>query len=241
MGQRWQRFTAWEYHIKKYWDKDKAKMYLGEKYDQITPDMIEAEKRATAKALLAGVSKDLHQEVFLPRLRESYPARNYVAEWLRRIGYEVEVGPEVAAGTHKEWKEYADSGDLHILPANLRVETKMRHKTHRGDPFLFTGAHDFPYPTFIVCAKHSWDRAKEKPVAYITLSADMKYAGCVYGGDNSLWESVVKKDSNLQGRAQETYVARLSDVFFCPTYLDVDPIVEAYNHRSKEGPEGWKK
>jgi len=163
--------------------------------------------------------KNLHEEVFKPRLRESYKGTRFAAEWLRRLGYEVHQTPGRVAGTHAEWKEYADSGDLIILPAKMIVEVKVR-------TFRFTGAGDFLYPTMIVCAQHSWERKPVKPLAYLILSSDMKYAGCVYGGDARRWGVDAMKDRALRDKLYTNFTAKLSDVFFCPTDGSVDPLKE---------------
>jgi hypothetical protein len=143
-----------------------------------------------------------NNRLFLKFLDESQPAVMAVADWLRSMGFPVRINPTFKAPTRAEWRDYADGGDLEIAQ---RIEVKRRS-------FSFTGREDFPYESFFVCAKHSFDRARPKPHAYVILSSDMAHAGIVYGKDSQLWTVERKQDTRRIGYSQEFYIAPLDSV-----------------------------
>lgn len=210
------RFTPWEYHIKKYWDKDKAKMYLGEKYDQITPKMIEAEMRATCNALLAGVAKAKAEdgEVFRSALKESEPDIALAGRWLAALGYET-VRPKAPEGP-RAWE--SDRGDLLIMPTRLRIEVKRRTK------FNFSSPVDYPYPDFMVVAKHKWDAANPKPLAFIIFSRNRLHAGTVISTSKRTWRVAKGMDRRYKTSREDYYIAPMDEVFFCPVDFSINPL-----------------
>jgi len=147
----------------------------------------------------------MNHEKFQKHLQESMRGVEIVATWLKAKGYEIQVPETKVAPTHEQWREYADHGDLFI---KQRIEVKQLgiNFSHAGD-WLYA-------PRYIVCAKHSFDRADHKPHAYVHLSKDGKHAGIVYTSSRSRWYVDTVKDSRYQDYAQECYLAKLSDVKF---------------------------
>ena len=136
---------------------------------------------------------------FLEHLKESKTAVWVVARWLSERGYSVKINPTPVADKHENWESYADNGDIEI---NQRVEIKEVSQT-------FTSTADWPFGTeFIVCARHSFDRATPKPFAYIILSKCNKYAAIVMVSTHKYWYVERRKDSRYEDVSQEFY--------FCP-------------------------
>jgi len=114
----------------------------------------------------------------------------------------VQVNTAPILDDHKNWKSYADMGDISIAQ---RVEVKQLGVN-------FTNSDDFPFaPKFIVCARHAWDNARPKPYAYIILSKDSQTAAIVYGSTHEHWGVERRRDSR--------YVDFEQDFYFCPLSL----------------------
>lgn len=142
---------------------------------------------------------------FLQHLDESQTAVWHVAKWLHGLGYKVAVNAISKAPRHEDWQDYADSGDLEI---NQRMEVKKLSVD-------FTGPQDWPFGSkFLVCAKHSFDRATPKPHAYIILSKSGTHAAIVKKESYQRWYVEQRKDSRYQDVEQEFYLAPLDCVQF---------------------------
>jgi hypothetical protein len=107
-----------------------------------------------------GTPEAANHEKFLAHLSASGDACWLVSKWLQSRGYPVRVNPTFYSPEPKAWKEYADGGDIEI---GLRIEVK-------GLSAAFTSDTDWPFPNFIVCAKHSFDRSRPRPYAYIAVN-----------------------------------------------------------------------
>lgn len=124
------------------------------------------------------------------------------ARWLQSIGKQVVVMPTSKTPTHAEWKQHADSGDLYV---QQRIEIKRRGVD-------FTGPNDWPHgDTFFVCAKHSWDRAKPKPHAYMIFNNAMTHVAIVLGDSRPKWSVVNREDKRYVGYRQDFYCLNTSD------------------------------
>lgn len=144
---------------------------------------------------------NLTHEKFIEHLESSQATVWNVAMWLQSIGYAVTVNPMQKAPNHENWKDYADKGDIVI---QQRVEVKQISR-------VFSGLADWPFgKKFIVCAKHSFDRAKPKPFAYIIVSADgMSYA-LVSASTAERWTVEKRGDTRYgEGYSQEFYLCPL--------------------------------
>lgn len=133
---------------------------------------------------------------FHKHLDASHDAVWNAARWLQSIGRQVVIMPSSKTPTHAEWKQHADTGDLYI---QQRIEVKRRSKH-------FSGPIDWPHgDTFFVCAKHSWDRAKPKPHAYMIFNKDMTHVAIVLGDSHPEWSVINKEDSRYVGYRQDFY------------------------------------
>ena len=118
------------------------------------------------------------------------------------MGYPVSIPPTFVAPSHEEREEYADDGDLYV---GQRVEVKRLGVE-------FTGRADWPFGSkFIVCAKHSFDRAKPKPYRYYYLNKSETHAAIVMGSSHKSWYCETKKDSRYEDMVQDCYM--------CPMHL----------------------
>jgi len=144
-----------------------------------------------------------HQK-FLQHLEESKVPVMVAGQWLNKLGYKVGLPPASAAEKHEDWEKHADSGDLTI---ELRVEVK--HLSAE-----FTGKEDWPFRDYIVCAKHSFDRANPRPYMYININKAMTHAGIVMGSHRQKWTAEPRTDRRYEGVAQECYIAPVDSVMF---------------------------
>jgi hypothetical protein len=139
---------------------------------------------------------------FHKHLEQSQDAVWKAAKWLQSNGKHVLITPMTKTPTHSEWHKHADSGDLYI---QQRIEVKRR-SVH------FTGPEDWPHgDKFFVCAKHSWDRAKPKPHAYLIFNTTMTTVAIVLGDSYPLWFVERREDRRYEKYSQEFYVCRTDD------------------------------
>lgn len=144
-----------------------------------------------------------HQK-FLGHLRDSVEGVFFAAKWLHSFGYDVTVKPSTEAETHADWKRHADGGDIFI---QQRIEVKQLGCTFTESQWPFG-------EDFIVCAKHSFDRATPKPYAYLYISADQGCVAVLKSETSGSWEVKKRKDSRYEGIEQEFYFAPLEHVRF---------------------------
>lgn len=152
---------------------------------------------------------------FLNHLNASIEPVFRVAQWLCSKGHDIYIPGLKRASHPNQWQQFADSGDLFLVRDGnlLRLEVKRLGVN-------FTGPNDWPFGNrFIVCAKHSFDRADPAPHAYIILSKDMHYAAVSRSCDRNLWKIDRIQDRRYQGISQEFYLSPLSAVRWTP----IDP------------------
>lgn len=148
--------------------------------------------------------KENHQR-FLKHLAASNDGVWRVAQWLQQKGYPVTVNPMTQAKTRAEWKDHRDEGDLTVA---MRVEVK--HLSAQ-----FTCMNDWPFKDkFIVCARHSYDQAKQKPYAYVCMNRDKTHAAIVPGSTRSKWYVEERQDRRYEGVTQEFYLCPLDQIEF---------------------------
>lgn len=144
-------------------------------------------------------------DIFINRLRASHKAVLRVAERLTEQGLPVSVSPLLIRPDQSQWRDFADSGDLHI---QQRIEVK-----HRSFDF---GTSDWPHPDYLICDANSFDRAQPKPSAYVHVSADFRTVGIVnVAKTHSEWRvrEVFDKGHTM---ARSTYVCDPSVPVFLP-------------------------
>ena len=131
------------------------------------------------------------------------------AKYLFDMGYEVKIRQMGRAKAHSEWRDAADNGDLEICLGGQakRIEVK-------GLSCDFQDGADWPFPDFIVCASHSWNRADPKPYAYMILNKHRTHMGIVRGQDSKDWIKVKRQDQRYMGVEQEFYLSPLKNVMW---------------------------
>ena len=144
---------------------------------------------------------------FAKHLIESQDAVWQVARWLQSKGNAVTVNPTFITPSHDQWEDYADSGDLLITQ---RIEVKRLSAS-------FTCKEDWPFKDkFIVCAKHAWDRALQKPYAFIYLNKEQTHIAVLKGDTHKSWTHSKRTDSRYENMTQEFYFCDLGLVKFMP-------------------------
>jgi len=147
--------------------------------------------------------QDTNHKRFLQHLEKSASAVWFVAMWFWGKGYTVTMPFITMASGHEQWRDHADNGDLEVLIGNERKRVEVKHLG-----VCFTGREDWPFPDFIVCAKHSFDNAQPKPDYYIVLSNDKEAMGIVDTSYASEWTTSRRTDSRYKGIDQDFYVCR---------------------------------
>lgn len=149
------------------------------------------------------------KDVFLTRLNHSTVGTMAIAKWFVDRGYDVLVRGIKRRPKHSEWKKYADEGDTLIYKDGLcnKIETKRLTRN-------FTCKTDWPFKDeFIVCAKHSYDRAKIKAHAYVIINDKMTHMATVKPRSTAdKWTISSKTDSGYA----EPYS---QDFYLCPIDL----------------------
>jgi hypothetical protein len=144
-------------------------------------------------------------ERFRQHLEDSKFGVQVIADWFTMNGYAVRLPPVRVCKNHAEWKAFADDGDLFI---ESRIEVK-----HLGVDF--TCREDWPFgEKFIVCAKHSWDRAQPKPQAYYVLNKQASHLAIVLGRTSNEWFVEERRDSRYDDVEQSFYFCPLDKVIF---------------------------
>lgn len=141
---------------------------------------------------------------FKKHLAQSHSAVWKVAQYLSSKGNPVTVPPTFVTPNHKDWKEYADDGDIYM---GQRIEVKRRG-------FSFSSKESWPYKTFMVCAKHSFDNAKPKPYAYFVLSKEGNNSAVVMASTQKSWIVDRVKDKRYDNMVQDVYLCPLNLVKF---------------------------
>jgi len=138
-----------------------------------------------------------NHDKFQEHLLASHEATIIVTRWLTAKGFDVTLRGLHVAPEAKDWRDYADSGDLEIIS---RAEVK--HLSAE-----FTCVDDWPFHDFMVCAKHSWDNAKQKPYRYFYLNKDCTHmASLDPGKTRKHWSVTTRRDTRYDDLSQEFYV-----------------------------------
>lgn len=130
-----------------------------------------------------------------------------MARWLWSQGYTVSIPKMDIAPEHDQWREYKDNGDLFITKNGYKQRVEVK-----GLKVTFMGKRDWPYPDFIVCAKHSFDNAKPKPAYYIIVSADKRALAVVDTRMSKFWKVINRDDSRYYKVAQDFYICPMEYV-----------------------------
>lgn len=143
-------------------------------------------------------------ERFRKHLAKSEEGVQFAAHYLLSLGHDVLIKATSCAPSRDQWKEFADDGDLYI---QQRVEVKHLSAT-------FAEGH-WPFGSkFLVCAKHSYDRSKPKPFAYLYFSSDRKCVASVLGSSRPHWYVESRNDQRYENYKQDFYLCPLEHVKF---------------------------
>lgn len=150
--------------------------------------------------------KDNHKK-FLKHLDDSSDSVFIVARYLYDKGMDVKINSLKKAKKHSDWRKYKDDGDLFVYVNNVesRVEVK-------GLSCEFTNEKDWRFPDFIVCAKHSFDNALKKPIAYFILNKQRTHMAVVKTKYSDSWKVISKVDTRYQGVEQKFYSCSLDKI-----------------------------
>lgn len=148
--------------------------------------------------------KEENWQRFLVYLARSSEGTMAIAKTFVDRGIDVLVTGIKKAPSRAEYKKYQDIGDMFIRKGNLwnKIETKRLSVN-------FTCKNDWRYKDkFIVCAKHSYDLAKQKANAYVISNDKMTHVAIVRKSSQGKWFPAVKPDSRYKDYKQVFY--------FCP-------------------------
>lgn len=172
--------------------------------------MKEAEKLLVEKFGCVLV-EDLRDDIFTQRFKKSIATVNMTAEWLRSVGYKnVKVMKPQIAPSYSQWRQYVDNGDIYV--GEHRVEVKGL-----GPKYRFTKSSEYPWDNVIVCAKHSFDMAKPKPVVYLLWNYERTHVGCIPTTTSRQWQVKSIKDPKYP-RYQDFYVTGKQNMIVKPRF-----------------------
>jgi len=141
---------------------------------------------------------------FLSRLDGSQPAVDAVAAWLRRRGHKVDVPELRKAPTAAEAADYSDRGDIWLMQ---RVEVK-------GLSILFTSAADWPFREVFVSSKDDVEKNGSAVLAYVSVSADLRYAAIIGRATRPSWYVTPEKLNRNTGNRERFYACPVPLVVF---------------------------
>jgi len=142
---------------------------------------------------------------FIEHLDASNPTVFQCAKFFYDKGIQVAISPMSKSKGYDDRLDHTDDGDLFI---QQRIEVK-------GLSADFTNGSDWPFrDEFIVCAAHSYDRAKPKPYAYMILNRNRTHVAIVYGKSRPQWTTKRIKDGRYEDMTQEFYLCPLEHVDF---------------------------
>jgi len=142
---------------------------------------------------------------FIEHLDASNPTVFQCAKFFYDKGIQVAISPMSKSKGYDDRLDHTDDGDLFI---QQRIEVK-------GLSADFTNGADWPFGAeFIVCAAHSYDRAKPKPYAYMILNRNRTHVAIVYGKSRPHWTSKRIKDGRYEDMTQKFYLCPLEHVDF---------------------------
>jgi len=161
--------------------------------------------------------------IFLNRLDRSDQGNTLIAAWLRRRrpGNEVTIKPHGAAPTRTEAKLYRDHGDmiLHVPTDDGGVRDIQIGGKWLGYNFTTTW---WPFRTYFIGSKESFDAIEPKPEFIFSLSADLAAVACVDVAATraewrwkKTWDKRADPESE-EGLPQETYYCDPGLVAFYP-------------------------
>ena len=137
---------------------------------------------------------------FLERFVGSHSAVEHSAEWLKSLGCKnITIPKPKLAPSHAQWKQYADKGDLFVGKTRIEVKGLLKKR------YWFTRNYEYPYDNWIICAKHSYDRAIQKPYAYLIWNYKRTHVGIVKVNTLKQWKVTKIKDPNYD-RYEDMYV-----------------------------------
>ena len=142
---------------------------------------------------------------FNAHLTESRSSVNLFAAHMFKQGYKTEQPEERGTPNYDDRMAYRDDGDLftRIKGKRVRIEVKARGNIE------FTCAADYPYPTIMVCAAHSWEMADPKPWLYVILNRSRTVAAYIRGDTQPEWWVETKQDKRYINYSQRFYFAKL--------------------------------
>lgn len=145
---------------------------------------------------------------FMNNVKNSEPSVRKVGKWLAERGFEVRLPESKYADSPEKIKAYLDDGDLEV--EGKRVEIK--HLTSH-----WTCKEDYPYPTFMICAKKPFDRAVSKgliPFMYMIFNNDMTHMVVVSTENYGDWEIMPNVKDKRYSWPEDKYITSLDNVLW---------------------------
>jgi hypothetical protein len=152
----------------------------------------------------------LYRKTFESRLARSHLAVWVAAAWHWSEGHNVRIPKTV--------DDQPDNGDLFIREKADEGWKRVEVKHIRRD---WTGRSDWPFKKVIVCAKHSFDGAIQKPHQYLIFNHRMTHAIRVMGDAKDTWWSEEIVDSKRGGVGQQCYCTWATAVEFLSVPADL--------------------
>lgn len=155
-----------------------------------------------------------NHQIFLENLKESERVRWLVAQWIMSHNFPIQMFPTEYAPTYEEWKRYADGGDIYFL-----IDREWKRAEAKGLSADFTCLEDWPFDDFIVCQRHSFDRARPKPTLYVCLNKARTHVAYHWvRNTRNHWWVEERDDRRYEDYRREYYICEPEKVRFGSLY-----------------------
>ena len=145
----------------------------------------------------------MSRETFDRRLARSHLAVWVAASWAWANGRNVRIPSTPDEGP--------DDGDLFVQDSPGSRWQRLEVKHIRRD---WTCREDFPFEKVLICASHSYDRAKPKPSEYVLFNHRMTHVIRVTRNTRPLWWTAEVADRSRDDGHQQCYCIKPSDALF---------------------------
>lgn len=139
-----------------------------------------------------------NDELFFDELARGHQWAEFVAERLRRAGFETEVTPMRKRQSIEHRHEFAREIDLLVGPRKAPFEVKSRDLSFGED------VASYPYRTAFVDTVSGWDAKDPRPVAVVLVSQRTRAMLVVPPSTAPEWERESKRD-RVRGIDDEWY------------------------------------
>lgn len=158
---------------------------------------------------------EVDHEQFQGELALSQVSVRRMAAWFRNRGDHVWIPPHTVAPTRAEALAHSDGGDLFVNGELNEIKRLTAEWNYVGSGVDLQD-HDWPFPSFIVDDKGTYDRKKREPRWYYILNWTMTHAAIVDMPNVRGWRQgkVWNQKAGFTEHEQDVYLCHITCVRF---------------------------